>query len=414
MKKLIALFAVFLMILTACTKESDGTNSIEQITESGYNLQMVTHAKGVFDISTTPAGAYFNMRANRIGYFDDATGSVIPLCNRPECVHNDQSCTAYVDAQMFAVFTNPNKTKLFVSYFSDTEKTDTYPVQYIYSMDLNGENKKQIFRLATGDQILENYVFDGDDLYFIIQKKDYNTRTTNFVINRLNCQTGDIAEIYTLDEVHFIVGACDKYLILDNQFSSSDGLYSLFKFDIETHSMESIFKTEFTSEDTNSSAYMNGEYMYTFMPNGEKTAQLSKTNILTGQTSVLSENVTYYGTHKRDYLSPFFAKDKMFIESSLPPLDDSIIRRAQLVCIDLNSGETKNINIKDPYGNPVAFKGETENYYIYINSFVYVDMSVYNEDGTEEIWTIGDPDYRVIKKEDCLNSNNISFSITVN
>lgn len=89
--------------------------------------------------------------------------------------------------------------------------------------------------------------------------------------------------------------------------------------------------------------------MYGFERTGERTAKLTKTDLLSGEIKTLSENVTYFGVHS-DMIDPAnFFGDYLVTTSALPPLGDDRPMRDETYVLDLSTGEETFVNLENNF-----------------------------------------------------------------
>lgn len=91
-----------LLALAACGGEgSDGLSSI------GNTVDIRSFAHWASNLCATENVVYFAYGARSgnliLRYMDKATGITGPLCGKPECLHNDKNCNAYINGTIFGL-----------------------------------------------------------------------------------------------------------------------------------------------------------------------------------------------------------------------------------------------------------------------------------------------------------------------
>ena len=77
-----------------------------------------------------------------ISYYDEEIGISVPICNRPECPRNDDTCTAYAKGLPYLLLDEQNQNQPLYLYCSDMEnENDIYPKTKIFSMDADGSQR---------------------------------------------------------------------------------------------------------------------------------------------------------------------------------------------------------------------------------------------------------------------------------
>lgn len=126
---------------------------------------------------------YIDNNRNNIKYFDYSTKKEIYLCNKPNCKHDTEECSSYLDA------TKSNNLFVyddFLYLISGMDEAETVKVSMaeegttisevggqtpiIYRMNLDGTNKTKLFECPSGIEISSNVIFEGNNLYTFFSK----------------------------------------------------------------------------------------------------------------------------------------------------------------------------------------------------------------------------------------------------
>lgn len=162
---------------------------------------------------------YYHFEADEDGqthlfYTDYSTGKEVYLCNKPECKHNDESCTAYLSSsnieEMFVYKDHLYFIELSqgtVQIFGDGIASSSKNAPHIYQMDLDGQNKKELCQLEEGYQFeAGDIAFDGENMYLSISKNDdinigkgsYLQVTIQNELYKINLETGKKEKVINL------------------------------------------------------------------------------------------------------------------------------------------------------------------------------------------------------------------------
>ncbi|MCR5636249.1 MAG: hypothetical protein K6F76_03595 [Clostridiales bacterium] len=104
-KKLSIIIAVLLLTTTICSCSSSDANdknaSLKDVLAGDYSFNIGEDdplcLAAFNNIAIAEDGYYFtNDTHQMLYYFDKATKKVVPVCNRPECTHDNSDCNAYV------------------------------------------------------------------------------------------------------------------------------------------------------------------------------------------------------------------------------------------------------------------------------------------------------------------------------
>lgn len=164
----VMLLITTVLALSACSKTdnpSDGatdgdTQSYEE-TQPVWRLNEFTASPDGFyysaaDYSCSPA-------VSKIYFFDKETHEQYPVCSKPECQHNDSSCTAV---------TNWTEYRGGIWYYEDKLYLvkDSGGYTWLYSMDTDGSNREALFEIGDWNYGGANtyYLYFRDDNVYII------------------------------------------------------------------------------------------------------------------------------------------------------------------------------------------------------------------------------------------------------
>lgn len=135
-----------LLLLFGCTDGSDNAtsgNHIAEATTEGYETAKLTRSYGRNMIFETSTGIYFQNNvdySNKIGslsmieYAESPLGPWIPLCGKPNCLHNNRNCNANIGGYMVGMYDNR-------LYYSDGGKG-------LSSMALDGSDHRSEFSIS--------------------------------------------------------------------------------------------------------------------------------------------------------------------------------------------------------------------------------------------------------------------------
>lgn len=155
--------------------------------------------------------------SENICYVDFATGQEIVLCNQPNCMHDSDSCNAWVSGRdeygnLFKVI--PVADKLILLRGGWSENLKSYPGR-VEIMNLDGTNRHTImeFPLSTGFGHVScgGYARNEENLYFIA----YNAETWIYTLYQINAKKETVVPICELpEEEEQIIGCTKEELIL--------------------------------------------------------------------------------------------------------------------------------------------------------------------------------------------------------
>lgn len=139
---------------------------------------------------------YINGENNRknIKYFDYSAKKEIYLCNKPNCKHDTEECSSYLDAtklnNLFVyndylyLISGMDGVKIVESFNGEegnsiSEVEEKTPI--IYRMNLDGTNKTKLFECPSGVEITSSFIFEGNNLYtFFLKNKTIETSKNSY------------------------------------------------------------------------------------------------------------------------------------------------------------------------------------------------------------------------------------------
>ncbi len=135
-------------------------------------------------ISNFDKGYYYINDENNIKYFDYSAKKEIYLCNKPNCKHDTEECSSYLDVTKTNDLFVYND---FLYLISGTDKVEVVKVSMseggtsiieeeqtpiIYKMNLDGTNKTKLFECPSGIELSSSFIFQGNKLYIFFLKSE--------------------------------------------------------------------------------------------------------------------------------------------------------------------------------------------------------------------------------------------------
>lgn len=306
MNKFLILVACILSF-TACN--GDGRNSSEKnITDNINNVsteltQQITLDFGVADVAQGENGIYQleingNTKGSIIEYVDFETKGKVVLCNRVECLHNNDTCTAYSDDSTASIFTNAERNKIFI--ISKVFKEQEY-YQKISVLDANGENRQDIYKFAPNQETkIPNIIVQNKDiLYFIVEElADIETRELARYLVGLNYNTKEFFTVKTFDRETRIIGGFDNNIVLEEPANlleigniKKDPTTTISIMNLQDGTTKDIYSSIFDLEredDVLNSYVTNRNFLFEISNVG--WLKINKIDMITGIKSVAYEN----------------------------------------------------------------------------------------------------------------------------
>ena len=344
MRKLLPIMLILSISLTSCVnKNSVGTPDSQSVTsQSGsvqlsatdhadkISLKMITRNghngygtdKGYYYIPSEMKNDAEGNAYNSIMYIDYATKKEIPLCNKPNCKHDSDSCTSYlgfVEGNP-VLFTNGDKLYLVhtdsgssgtMTGTGDLSASLSVRAPKVCQMNLDGSNKTTLFTLESGYTFSEPYVISDSSLYLISNKMEtvkkdngsYSISAVSSKVISIDLSSKKVSEIADVKDQR-IIGAYGQTLVLmKTQFErelSNEEIYNDNIYFSELKKAKAVFSTldvttgeiqehgRFSFPDVNSVVVNDNRILFSAY-NDNKIQYLDLSNDKTGS---LAENIS--------------------------------------------------------------------------------------------------------------------------
>lgn len=361
-------------------------------------------------------GYFYIKDLSHIMYFDYDTKKEVYLCNKPNCKHDDESCSSYLgEASTDELFYYNNHLYLIESSsggvsFSITgdgtvQETSSNNSGAIYRMDLDGTNKEKVFVSPSGTSFSMPFVIKGNMMYAFFEKskveKDggYNVvKTSDRKMVAINLDTGKHEEI--MDGMHksFIGVLEDKLVVEDIDYLKDpdsfdndtngfiNNLYNsktkIKLVDMNTKKEETVYEGLFKEIET-LKFYKDGIYFI-----GEKSKNLEYINLLTKNRETIKE------LPSTGYDISTIVDDKVLVLK----YKDKDAHLGDAYSIDVKTKEMNKFSLKDKNEYMVEILSSNDEYYfVQIESIFGAEYTTWA--GTKQQDIIG-TNYGLIKKSD--------------
>lgn len=224
MKKII--ICLCFLILIGC-QSKEVTTSHQEISNEDLVLKEWKYL--MFSGDANEQGYYFIKRQedglSHISYYDYASSKEVLLCNKPECQHSDETCTAYLSyeealSQLFVYGNYLYRIEAMGQMINSLGESED-SASRIVRMDLDGQNKKEILRINAGEEFdYTDLVIGNGYLYIpIVKSKQYESSkshsfqvTTEKILYAIHLETGEILKITDMKDKK-IIGVEDRKII---------------------------------------------------------------------------------------------------------------------------------------------------------------------------------------------------------
>lgn len=412
MKRVLTLFAAVTLLfsLAACKGEPVSQNDGSR-PQSQAQVQPEEEASPIRflgkrdDVAAGAQGVYYLgvSAPNTVYYYDKTSSQSVPLCARPECPHTDDSCTAWAPGLLYLLLDEQNESQPLYLYSSTEDPSgEQYPTVRLYRMSANGADRTLCMEYQNGLVDLQMAASD-DFVYFLSSEVDPATQSSVKCLYQASLSDGKLEKLQQYDQPTILLGAYDQKLVLEhNNDSYLSAVADVFELDVSTGQETQLFHYEASgemSDDYNpaphSVAFSHGQYLYILEPSGERTAQLSRRDLRSGEEEMVAESVPYYGSQ--------VAEDGCFLDGKLlltcsEKIADGM--SGSTFAIDLTNGSCQEVTLHDGYGVPYEVAGETEQHFIIPLGESLRTAKVTGPTGVEETSSYYATDFYLLKKAD--------------
>lgn len=271
MRKILLILMCIMLVGCQSTKDHKETSQTPSVKEdlvfkdwSYLSMSGDSNEEGYYFIKTEE-------KSTHLAYYDYATKQEIYLCNKPECQHNDSTCTAYLDdaSAMSQLFVYKNHLYLVdnIGLTMNTLGESQALGSRIVQLDLNGQNRKDIYKLDDDYSFEGGDYIIGDDCLYIpvvreteieMGKNSFMQVTTEKYLYKINLENGEGQQVMDLKyknmqgvEGRSIIMNISQYdedpekYLKDNNYAKYDQLMAKAKtnyeiYDIDTEQTKTI------------------------------------------------------------------------------------------------------------------------------------------------------------------------------
>lgn len=403
-------------------------NTEERVPEKEEELRLVNPSEGcgntngyyylAGDEQYDAAGnAYINIR-----YIDYQSRQDIVLCNKPDCKHDNENCTSYVNTRDALVLAGDNKlfllcdiyTAVMFSMGGENSLMENEPT--IYTMNLDGSDRQKAAVLESGTELQSSeYLIKGDKLYLVVSKAMLKEGDSTQMVNvsqelmELDTQKKSVRTVCDLQNQR-IFGVWDQNIIIrkenyekdpaemtdsEYQVSWNSMKVNFYTLNLETGATEDAFETDYRS--TENITVGDGKIYF----GKYKDKVLNCYDLQTKETSILTEKLPAGSVADIvDGRIIYYCTDDAELNAEY----------TESYVIDTETGEVTehNLFVNKPF-IPVRILADAGEYYLVVSDCLYEEETTWA--GTEQI-NILKYIRTLISKEDFWNCNPNYLSIT--
>ena len=368
---------------------------------------MISSVYGINPYVSSDVGFYeflpLHPNSQNIVYTDYETGIRTYLCDNADCSHDNENCPSWFEGiagLQFAI--NPYNNQLFL--FQAGIPADNGS-QKIYSMDLNGANRKLLLQLPSDEYIVDGCAVDKDNLYFTVRTPASDWEHVTKELRQLNIETGEMVLLMGYGGTDGLMGAFDDQLVIVSMERASE-TYTYYTFSLTTKELQEFYR--YTVADTSGQGWGNiarchGDQLYIVEPTANLKASIHQMDIMSGETHTITTELPYYtldGTFVED-----FVDNHMIIRVADNRVPGAVV--LYQYAVDLATNTLMEITLAytpaDRYANAAYIVGVSDTHYLVLTAEEYRVIAQAEPDGTQ--YTVDMPFfvYSMITKEDYWN-----------
>lgn len=405
-------FILIFTSLTGCTSTKVNETSTTQNTYTAESQCILTPETKPFSmISSTEITLYGSGNSNgfyeifrnddnsaNIMYTDYKSKKQIYLCNQPNCEHNSEICTSWIQPTSANIYIAATEKNLLLVHSDHTGTS----ASYIEIMNLDGSDRREFYKFENTCEI-ENGIA-ANDTGIVLEITEYITNDGSNIPEQhpillyIDFATQSATELYSIPiQKHDITepgstalffrgtsnsGFILKTISLDNYEIVSDDPETTYK-NMQNSTTHTIYELPFNGEGIktlltfkSNECYEEvfGQHLFFIRNNGEGHFSLCKQNTSTGETSTLINDFSETFLQNTAVLS---SVDDIVIRNLVDNnlilnifTNDYVSEKGDIevtytgMCVDINSGESHELTLTNHYNAttvPVSIIAQTDN-----------------------------------------------------
>ena len=159
--------------------------------------------------------------ASNILYTDFATHTRVFLCNRPDCTHQDETCTSFVEGGC-SLFLMKDKLGMIRYGTTDLNAPDAERMTRVYAMNYDGSQRTELFAMDPALNVFGGMVTDEESLYFmaIVLDAEHPDKESPELV-KVDLATGKYTSLQQYSYPPHIGGIVGKGVILEDVYDKN-------------------------------------------------------------------------------------------------------------------------------------------------------------------------------------------------
>lgn len=239
-KHLSSLLVIVILLLASCSTNELKNSASASVSSSGVQQATTGQAKepsvpvqlrllsksgnGALGVSTEDG--YYELAvigdtASNILYTDFTTHTRVFLCNRPDCTHQDETCTSFVEGSC-SLFSMKDKLGMIRYGSTDVTAPDADRRTRVYSLNYDGSQRTELFAMDPALTIFGGTVTDEENLYFmaIVLDAEHPDKQSPELV-KVDLSTGKYTSLQQYAYPPHIGGIVENCLILEDAYEEN-------------------------------------------------------------------------------------------------------------------------------------------------------------------------------------------------
>ena len=331
-------------------------------------------------------------------YIDFETCQQFCLCDSPNCLHNDDSCTSFISLEHGnhepTVLSFNNKILLV----QNAQAGETQGG--IWIADGNGKNRERIFTTSDGQSLGAGIFSDGSDqyLYFLLSEvaTSGEAEETETLV-QLDLATGEIQRLFDCTDFMLYTTDRDCFVLCREQEGTKEYYYLYPGYGGPARIQEHPF---YAHDVTNLGSYTKAGHIYTYNYETKLFSDLDLANGETRQVDCSPYAKQEDDVHKPDILGPY---GDYFAYVTYQKNEEGFYE-SQYRYLNIQTGDwTEPVTLQDSLGHQIVPQQVLGDRFCVIAGYETMPVPVSDAENVEDA-DIGLPQYALIRQQDFMNS----------
>lgn len=200
---LISIILIIIITLIGCGCNDSNNEHDEHynyITDCQLTKSAFSQGYAKYNVAKCETG-YYTLASKILYYVEGSTMQAIPLCNKPNCMHSDESCNAHI-----GVVDNIFYSDGYIYYEQSADENHKFEGSSFVKMSADGSQKEEVLYMENSPV---DWIVHKGKFYYCVKKYAVDERTGLESINYADCyiysyptdKSSGVKEVYFAEEV---------------------------------------------------------------------------------------------------------------------------------------------------------------------------------------------------------------------